>query len=71
MQVVLVNFSSNHLYKFAWFIFKPYLCFFSFPGLEAVITDPKENAVTLKNAKIVVELQKENQMQVSPSLSSL
>ncbi|KAK3419630.1 hypothetical protein EUGRSUZ_G00293 [Eucalyptus grandis] len=24
-------------------------------GLEAVITDPKDNAVTLKNAKIVVE----------------
>ncbi|XP_056161351.1 uncharacterized protein LOC115689719 [Syzygium oleosum] len=38
-------------------------------GLEAVITDPKDNAVTLKNAKIVVESQKENQMQLRVDLT--
>ncbi|XP_030528045.1 uncharacterized protein LOC115739185 [Rhodamnia argentea] len=39
-------------------------------GLEAVITDPKDNAVTLKNAKIVVESQKENQMQLRVDLTA-
>ncbi|KAF8041552.1 hypothetical protein BT93_A0217 [Corymbia citriodora subsp. variegata] len=38
-------------------------------GLEAVITDPKDNAVTLKNAKIVVESQKESQMQLRVDLT--
>lgn len=33
--------------------------------MEASIADPKENAVTVKNAKIVVESRDENQVQVS------
>lgn len=37
-------------------------------GMEASIADPKDNAVTVKNAKIVVESQDENQVQLRVDL---
>ncbi|XP_021906717.1 uncharacterized protein LOC110821250 isoform X2 [Carica papaya] len=37
-------------------------------GMEASIADPKENAVTVKNAKIVVESRDENQVQLRVDL---
>ncbi|XP_059434588.1 uncharacterized protein LOC132167595 [Corylus avellana] len=38
-------------------------------GLEASITDKKGNAITLKNAKIVIESQDENKIQVRVELT--
>ncbi|KAL3752702.1 hypothetical protein ACJRO7_000153 [Eucalyptus globulus] len=50
------------------YLSKP-ICASGGSGLEAVITDPKDNAVTLKNAKIVVESQTEGQMQLRVDLT--
>lgn len=44
--------------------FDEFLFIFDVIGLEATITDYKGNAVTLKNAKIVVESEDENKIQV-------
>ncbi|KAF8402331.1 hypothetical protein HHK36_013285 [Tetracentron sinense] len=38
-------------------------------GLEASITDPKDNAITLKNAKIVVESRDDDKIQVRVDLT--
>lgn len=35
-----------------------------YPGLEAVITDPKENSISVKNAEIVVESRDDERIQV-------
>eukprot|EP00257_Ricinus_communis_P022087 XP_015581723.1 uncharacterized protein LOC8269767 [Ricinus communis] len=62
-------FSSNYKGKkrVLEHVFKPISAVGS--GLETTFTDPKDNAITLKNAKVVVESMQENKIQLRVDLS--
>lgn len=55
--------ASNYNYQ-SLTIESNFLCFCLLLGLEASITDPKDNAITLKNAEVVLESREENKIQV-------
>ncbi|KAF2321962.1 hypothetical protein GH714_004865 [Hevea brasiliensis] len=59
--------ASNNYYQ-SLAIESNFRCFRLLLGLEASITDPKDNAITLKNAQVVLESKEENKIQLRVDL---
>ena len=62
VQFILILFTPFIMTVSTWFAFFYYFCVV---GSKASIIDPKDNDITIKNAKIVVESQEDDEIQVS------